>query len=110
MCMWFSNFFEMGDPIEIAERSRQAVAAVLFRRAAQRPQRVLQAFRERHKTLAAEHHMGMFEARLDQNAIEPAASPATTSRDFVPWALLRRRPPPRVAAFLVPASEKPAQK
>ena len=39
----------LGDPIEIAERRRQAVAAVLFRRAAQRPQRVLQAFRERDK-------------------------------------------------------------
>ena len=34
-----------------------------LRYAAQRPQRVLQAFRERHKTLAAEHNMGMLEAR-----------------------------------------------
>jgi hypothetical protein len=38
----------MGVTIEVAKRSRQAVAAVLFQHAAQRPQRVLQAFRERH--------------------------------------------------------------
>ena len=44
--------------IEVAERRRQAVAAVLFRHPAQRPQRVLQAFRERHEALAAEHHKG----------------------------------------------------
>ncbi len=39
------------------------VATVLFWHAAQRPQRILQAFRERHKTLAAEHHVGTLEAR-----------------------------------------------
>jgi hypothetical protein len=49
--------------IEIAERRRQTVAAVLFRHAAQRPQCVLQAFRQRHEALAAEHDMGMREAR-----------------------------------------------
>ena len=62
----------LGDPIEIAKRRRQAVAAVLFRRAAQRPQRILQAFRERHKALAAEYHMGMFEAGERQpEVVEP---------------------------------------
>lgn len=49
-------------PIEVAERRRQAVAAVLFRHPAQHPQRVLQPFRERYEALAAEHHMGMLEA------------------------------------------------
>jgi hypothetical protein len=47
----------LGITIEVAERRRQAVAAVLFRHAAQRPQRVLQAFRQRHEALAAEHNM-----------------------------------------------------
>src|SRR5205823_12609459 len=58
--------------IEIAERRRQAIAAVLVRHAAERPQRILQAFGERHKTLAAEHHVGMLEARERQpKMIEP---------------------------------------
>src|SRR5258707_5007326 len=35
----------LGVAIEVTERRRQAVAAVLFRHPAQRPQRVLQAFR-----------------------------------------------------------------
>ena len=62
----------LGVTIEIAERRRQAVAAVLFRHAAERPQRVLQAFGERHETLAAEHHMGMLEARERQpEVVEP---------------------------------------
>src|SRR6266571_1682238 len=68
--------------IEIAERRRQAVAAVLFRHAAQRPQRVLQAFRERHEALAAEHDMGMLEARERQpEVIEPMIEPLTRDRD-----------------------------
>ena len=58
--------------VEIAECRRQAVAAVLFRHAAQRPQRVLQAFRERHEALATENDMGMLEARKRQpEVIEP---------------------------------------
>src|SRR6185312_8729107 len=48
---------------EIAERRRETVAAMLLRRAAQRPERILQPFRERHIALAAEHDMGMLEAR-----------------------------------------------
>jgi hypothetical protein len=42
---------------------RQAVTAVLFRHAASRPQRVLQAFRQGHEALAAQQDMGMLEAR-----------------------------------------------
>ena len=39
---------------------------------AQRPQCILQAFRERHKALAAEYHMGMFEAGERQpEVVEP---------------------------------------
>ena len=62
----------LGLAIEVAERRRQAVAAVLLRHATQRPQCVLQAFGERHEALAAEHHMGMFEAREGEpEVIEP---------------------------------------
>ena len=58
--------------VEIAEGGRQAVAAVLLRHTAQRPQRVLQAFRERYETFAAEHHMRMLEAGEHQpKVIEP---------------------------------------
>src|SRR5229473_1963668 len=63
----------LGVAIEVTERRRQAVAAVLFRHPAQRPQRVLQAFGERHEALAAEHHMGMRKAREGKpEVIEPA--------------------------------------
>ena len=72
-------------PIEVAERRRQAVAAVLFRHAAQRPQRVLQAFRQRHKALAAEHHMSMLEARERQpEVVEPVMERLTRDRDAEP--------------------------
>jgi hypothetical protein len=66
-------FNRLTRPTEIAaERRRQAVAAVLFRHSAQRPQRVPPAFRQRHKALAAEHHMGMLEARERQpELVEP---------------------------------------
>jgi hypothetical protein len=64
----------LGNSIEVAERRRQAVAAMLFRHPAQRPQRVLQALGQRHKTLAAEHHMGMLEARERQPEVIKAGS------------------------------------
>ena len=48
--------------------------------------------------------------RLDQNAIEPAASPAHYLPRLRALALLRRQPPPRADASLIPASDKPAQK
>ncbi len=75
----------LGNTIEIAECRRQAVAAMLFRHAAQRPQRVLQAFRERHKALAAEHHMGMLEAGERQpEVVEPVIERLTRDRDAEP--------------------------
>jgi hypothetical protein len=55
---------------------------VLVRHAAQCPQRVLQAFGQRHKTLAAEHDMGMLEARECQpEVVEPVVERFTRDRD-----------------------------
>ena len=51
---------------QIAEGRRQAVGAVLPRRAAEMPERVLQTLRQRREALAAEHHPGMGEARPGQ--------------------------------------------
>src|SRR6202045_1890756 len=59
----------LGITIKIAERRRQAVAAVQFRHSTQSPQCVLQTFRERHEALAAEHHMSMLEARERQSEV-----------------------------------------
>jgi 2-dehydropantoate 2-reductase len=58
----------LGITIKVAESRRQAVAAMLLRHAPQRPQRVLQTFGQRHEALAAEHHMGVLEARERQPA------------------------------------------
>ena len=45
---------------------------MLQRRAAERPQRVLQPLGQRHEALAAEHDMGVFPAREGQpEVIEP---------------------------------------
>ena len=41
--------------------SREAVGAVLFGTAVERPQRVLQPFGQRDEAFAAEHDMGVFE-------------------------------------------------
>ena len=43
--------------VEVAERRREAVAAMLVRRTAQGPQRILQSFRQRHIAFAAENDM-----------------------------------------------------
>jgi hypothetical protein len=51
---------------EVAEGGREAVAAVLARRAAERPERVLQALGQRHMALTAEHDMGVLETRAGQ--------------------------------------------
>ena len=51
---------------QVAEGGRQAVGAVLAGRAAEMPERALQAFGERREALAAEHHPGMGEARPGQ--------------------------------------------
>src|SRR5262245_26673695 len=58
--------------VEIAEGSRETVAAMLQRRPAERPQRVLQTLREGHNALTAEHDMSMLPAREGQaEVIEP---------------------------------------
>ena len=55
-----------GVGVEVAERRRQAVAAMFARCPAERPQGALQAFGQRHIALAAEDDMGMFEAAARQ--------------------------------------------
>ena len=63
----------LGVGAQIAEGRREAVAAMLLGNAAQRPQGVLQPFRQRDKAFAAEHDMGVFEAGKGQaEVIEPA--------------------------------------
>ena len=52
----------LGVGVEIAERGREAVASMLLGNAAQRPQGVLQPFRQGDETFAAEHDMGVLEA------------------------------------------------
>src|SRR6516164_9551379 len=52
--------------VEIAEGSREAVAAMLQRRAAERPQRILQTLRQGHEALTTEHDMSMLPAREGQ--------------------------------------------
>lgn len=55
---------------------------MLLQHAAQRPQGVLQAFRERYEAFAAEHHMGMREARERQpEVIEPVIERLTRDRE-----------------------------
>src|SRR5690606_9712554 len=69
-------------PVEVAERRREAVGAVLRRRAAQRPERVLQPFGERYEALTAEDHMSMLEPRVDQpEVIEPVIELHSADRD-----------------------------
>ena len=68
--------------VEVAERRRQAVAAVLARRAAERPQRVLQPLGQGHVAFAAEDDVRMLEARIDQpEMIEPMIEPFTGDGD-----------------------------
>src|SRR6202453_5009527 len=58
---------------EIAECGREAVASVLLGNPAQRPQGILQPFRQGDKTFAAEHDVGVLEAGERQTeVIEPA--------------------------------------
>ena len=52
--------------VEIAEGSRQAVAAMLQGSASERPQRILQTLRQCHKALTSEHDMSMLPAREGQ--------------------------------------------
>ena len=70
--------------IEIAEGGRQAVAAMLQRGAAERPQRILQPLGQCHKALAAEHDMGVLPAREGQaEVIEPVIERHTGDADAV---------------------------
>src|ERR1700737_869380 len=73
-----------GVVVEIAEGGRQAVAAMLQRRAAERPQRILQPLGQCHKALTAEHNMGMLPARKSQaEVIEPVIEWQTGDADAV---------------------------
>ena len=61
-----------GVGVEVAEGSRQAVAAMLGRRATYRPERVLQPLGERDMAFAAQYHMRVLEARPDEpEMVEP---------------------------------------
>ena len=61
-----------GLPVEVAESGREAVGAVLARGAAERPERVLQAFGERHEALPTQHDVGVLEARVGEpEVVEP---------------------------------------
>ena len=52
------------------------------RHAAERPQRILQTFGQRHEALAAEHDMGMLEARERQpEVVEPVLERDARDRD-----------------------------
>jgi hypothetical protein len=59
----------LGVGAQIAEGGRQTVAAMLLGNAAERPQGILQTFGQRHKALAAEHHMGVFKTRKRQTEV-----------------------------------------
>jgi hypothetical protein len=69
---------------EIAEGSRQTVAAVLQRGLAERPQRILQTLRQCHEALTAEHDMSMLPAREGQaEVIEPVIERHAGNADAV---------------------------
>ncbi len=71
----------LGVALQIAEGRRETVAAMLLGNAAERLQGVLQAFGQRHETLAAEDHMGVFEARIGQpEVIKPMRQRQTGDR------------------------------
>src|SRR5580704_13516235 len=70
--------------IEIAEGGGQAVAAMLQRGAAERPQRILQPLGQCNKALTAEHHMSVLPAREGQaEVIEPVIQRHTGDADAV---------------------------
>lgn len=58
--------------VQIAAGGRQAAATMFVWDAAERPQRVLQPFRQCHEALATEHDMGVREAGIGKpEMIEP---------------------------------------
>src|SRR5580704_8526843 len=69
-----------GVVIEIAEGGGQAVASMLQRGAAERPQRILQPLSQCHKALTAEHDMSVLPAREGQAGSDRADDPAAPRR------------------------------
>jgi hypothetical protein len=70
--------------VEIAESGRQAVAAMLQRGSAERPQRILQTLRQCHKALTTEHDMGVLPTREGEaEVIEPVIERHTVDADAV---------------------------
>ena len=72
-----------GVTLEIVKGCREAVAAMLERRTAQGPQRVLQSLRQRDKAFTAEHHLGMTpaaerQAKMVEPVLERLAGDADT--------------------------------
>ena len=65
---------------EIAERRGEAVAPMLARRAAERPERVLETRGERHEALAAGHDMSMLEAAEGEAEVIPSPRTRGESR------------------------------
>ena len=79
--------------IQVTERGRETVAAVLARCATKGPQRVLQPLGKCHVAFAAEDHMGMLEARAGKpEVIESVVEPF-----LVRIGMLTRTPRGRVA-------------
>src|SRR5215471_2045418 len=73
-----------GAVVEIAEGSRETVAAMLQRRSTERPQRILQTLRQGHEALTTEHDMSMLPAREGQaEVIEPVIERHTGDADAV---------------------------
>src|SRR5215469_17116479 len=84
--------------VEIAEGSRETVAAMLKRRSAERPQRVLQTLGQGHEALTTEHDMSMLPAREGQaEVIEPVIERHTGDADAV---ITHRRKERRTAVGL----------
>src|SRR5215469_15658284 len=70
--------------IEIAEGGGQAVAAMLQRGAAERPQRILQPLGQCHKALTAEYNMGVLPAGKGQaEVVESVIQRHTDDADAV---------------------------
>ena len=71
--------------VEVAERCRQAVAAMLVRHAAERPQGILQALRQSHEAFATENDVSVREARERQpEVVEPMVQRDAADRDAEP--------------------------
>jgi hypothetical protein len=71
-----------GIAVEITERGREAVGAMLGRGAAERPQGVLQATGQGREALAAQHRLGMLPAGIGQDeVIQPVGERLTGEMD-----------------------------